>query len=606
MFEITESTYCYIQNPIEQLNISKLKIDVKKLHQFEVLIAYSYDGSNYSEFLSQEQYEDKIIDDTLSLYVCIWFHKLVQNDLSKATKLYDKPATDAKYYGNYTQLQNVDSSQAYIIVDSIFYDNKQQTIKFKEYFDIINQYPKWNFYDNQQVTIRRWLDQCNALAESYGHTVIYFKTEPVNTELESQSGIHGIHHTLATNVIRNVVDIKKLHIMIPNNEIPQDRVIYSDWDMPLQDDFMIHIVRQKFEQAFGLKSIPNDKDYIYFPLLNKLYRVSTFQPKNGLMGVVGWYEVFLAKYEEDDCVRIDSGLKQNTTDMFSDIMGGISGVINSIDVETTSGIDEFDSEPEHISEDELKKELNEMLSDTIYSGEKINQETVEEKKEATQNFTNRLEDTTFYVSLKETEKLRELYDKRIEIAIVNPDDSLFPINMYNCIAVPKRSVAMRYNLTDYSVTNKFSNLCKNSWQICFDFVLTNRFATEIFDILSNNNVITSIKSKGLQLQIFDTTTQSEIIVSYKFEKNELYQVVIRFDITTQTYAYQIYKLETNNPQKSLVYQNVNKIGGNSKNIEITNINIYGGSYLVGNIQFYVDKQKFIDDQCTPLLNTYRF
>ena len=593
MFELFESTFCYIKKPIEKLNITELQIDVKKTHQFEVLVAYSYDGSNYSEFISQTQYEDKIIDDTLSLYVCIWFKRIIQNDLSNPNKLYEQKSI-THYYGNSAKIQNVDSSQAHIIVDSISYNSSfckqvysQATdLKFKEYFDVINQYPKWNFYDNQQISIRRWLDQCNALAETYGHTVIYFKTEPVNTEYESQSGIHGIHHTLANNVIRNVVDIKKLHIMIPNNEIPQDRVIYSDWDMPLQDDFMIHIVRQKFEQAFGLKAIPNDKDYIYFPLLNKLFRVSTFQPKNGLMGVVGWYEVFLAKYEEDDCVRIDSGLKSSTSNMFSDIMGGISDVIPGIE------------------ETELQQELNEMKSDIVYDGEKINQETIEEKKEATQNFTNRLEDTTFYVSLKETEKLRELYDKRLEIVTVNPDDNLFPVNMYNCSTVTKRSVAMRYNLKDYSVTNKFSNLSKNNWQICFDFVITGRFTSEIFDILSNNNVICSIKCKGSQLAIFDSSSQTEIVIHQKLEKNELYQIIIGFDILTKIYSYKIFKLE--NSQKTIVYQNINKVNSNLSEILISNINMYGGNYLIGNLQFYNDKQKFIDDQCTPLLNTYRF
>lgn len=587
--EFFESTFCYIQQPIEKLNIQELKIDVEQNNQFEILVAYSYDGANYSEFKSQSLYDNEIIDSELSLYVCIWFHRLIQNDLSIPYSLYDTAPTVNKYYGNTAKLQNVNSKLSNIIISSISYNNVDLSIndlKFQEKFEIINQFPKWNFYDNQQVSIRRWLDQCNAIAEMYGHTVIYFKTEPVNTFEESQSGIHGIHHTLANNVIRNVVDIKKLHICIPNNEIPQDRVIYSDWDMPLQDDFLIHIVRQKFEQAFGLKAIPNDKDYIYFPLLNKLFRVSTFQPKNGFMGIVGWYETYLAKYEEDDCVRIDSKLKQESSDMFSDIMGGIYEVIPGIE------------------ESELEKELAEMKSDVVYTGEKINKETIEEKKKATENFTNKLEDTSYCVSLKETEKLREFYDKRIEIATVNPDDSLFPINMYNCSAVTRRSIALRYNLTDYSVTNKYSNVCNNTLQLIFDFAITGRFTSEIFDITSNNNIITSIKCKLNQIQIFDTCSQTEIGIDYKFEKNELYQVAIEYNIIIGSYAFKIFKLD--NKQKTLIYQNVNKVSDKPKQIQYTNLNLYGGNYLIGNISLSIDKQLFIDDKCTPLLNTFRF
>ncbi len=589
-FEVFESTFCYLQKTFNQLNISNFDVQIGKNSGFEVLFAYSFDGTNYSEFKKQEDFGSEIIDDSISLYVCIWLHRLISNDLQPAQRLYDiAPSTD-KYNGNYSKIQNVDSKPSSIIITSISYNNQPisiDDIRFTEKYDIINQFPKWNFYDNQQITIRRWLDQCNAIAESYGHTVIYFKTEPVNTELEAQSGIHGIHHTLVNNVIRNVTSIKKLHICIPNNEIPQDRVIYTDWDMPLQDDFVIHIVRQKFEQAFGLKAIPNEKDYIYFPMLNKLFRVSTMQPRNGFMGVVGWYEVYLAKYEEDECVRIDKNLKSESTDMFTEITSGIEDIFGNVE--------EYDSE--------LEKELNDMLDDTVYTGEKINQATIEEKKSATENFTNKLEDTTYCVSLKETEQLREMYDKRIEIASVNPDDALFPINMYNCSAVTKRSVALRYNLTDYSVNNKFSNVCNNTYQIVFDFAITGRFTSEIFDILSGNNSILTIKCKSNQIILFDTTAQTEITIEYRFDKNELYQVAIEYNCVIGSFSFKIFKLD--NKQKTLVYQNVSKTS-TQNSITLTNINMYGGNYLTGNIQFYIDKQKFIDDKCTPLLNTFRF
>ena len=603
MVELFESTFMYIENPITALDISKLKINIAKNVGFDIYIAYSYDKQNYSDFRKQDFYtsNQQPIDVNNKLYLCIWFKRFINNDLSIPTHLYDKPATEDKYFGNYAKSKNVQLNTQQILVESIYYDNKlieSDNVTYKEYFQLIDEFPRWNFYDNQTINIQRWLNQCNSVCEMYGHTCIYFKTEPVKvTERNPQSGIHGTHYQLQNNVIRNVVDIKKLHIMCPNNELPQDRSVFTEWDMPLQDDFLIHIVRQKFEQAFGLKAIPNEKDYIYFPIVNKLFRVSTMQPKNGFMGVVGWYEVFLAKFESDDCVTIREDLRK--------AMSGIPEVVDGMESFDDSILDENDF---------LWDETQQIIDDGTLDEKR---DTVEEQKEATQNYTNKLEDTTFYVSLKETEKLREFYDKRLNIVSVNPDDVLFPITMYDCSGIDKRTVALRYNMLDFSETNKFQNEIKQSYDLIFNFVLMGRFSGEIFDIIYGNyknkskpidNVISTIAFKNKQLIMFDTATQTEAVCEYKFEESELYQIAINFDINIKQYSFKIFKLK--NRQKTLEYQNIYNLtdilGFSMKKIFVTNLNLFGGKFLVNDVVFKIDGQKFIDDKCLPLLNMYKF
>lgn len=574
--EFSESTFMYFQKTFPLLNISKFNIITVGNQGFDVFIAYSYDGKNYSEFKTIESYPDTIIDGDNELYVCVWFKRIIRNDLDKAHTLYEK--------------KNVEATPQRIILQSVSYGIEEfsnDDFKYQELFNLIDEFPRWNFYDNQAVTIQRWLSTCNSMAEMYGHTCIYFKTEPVElTDKNPQSGIHGTNHTFQNNVIRNVTSIKKLHILCPNNELPQDRNVFTEWDMPLQDDFLIHIVKQKFEQAFGLKTIPNEKDYIYFPIINKIFRVSTIQPKNGLMGVIGWYEVFLAKYEEDDCVRVDNNLR-NT-------MGGIPGV--------TEGLENFgDLE----GQDDLWDEFNELSEDTVISEEKINQSTVEEKKVVTDNFTNKLEDTTFYVTLKETEKLRELYDKRLNIVSVNPDDSLFPITMYDCSSINKRVVGLQYSLKDYSVTNKFSTLAKTNWLLTFNFVLTGRHQTEVFDLISQDTmVVVSILCKNKQLVLFDTSAQQEIIVEHPFIDNELYQVCIDYNIMRKQFSIKIFKLK--DKQKTLDYQNIYIVDNHLLQIPISHLQLFGGNFLTNDIQLSIDKKKLLDDKCLPLMNMYKF
>lgn len=585
-FKITESTFVYLQKPFKNLDISKFDIDIVINEGFEVLFAYSYDNQNFSQFMLQSEFHE-ILDDSEELYVCIFFDRKIPTDINinSEQKIHQGYYDESLYTIAGTKLENVDSKQQYIIVKLISYNSeilKYDDFKFVETYKLINEFPKWNFYDNQQITINRWLAQCNSIAEMYGHTCIYFKTEPIDASLSSitpghpdkgilpdaqQSGIHGIHHTLAVNTIRKIISVKKLHIMFPNNELPQDRTIYSDWDMPLQDDFLIHIVRQKFEQAFGLKAIPDDKDFIYLPIINKLYRVSTFQPKNGFMGVIGWWEVFLAKYEDDDSVVVSKSMR----DEFSNIFDGI----------------------------------DEILVDTTLDKEKINQETVEEKKFATNNFTNVLDDTTRYVSLKETETLREFYDKRLEIVSVNPDDGLYPITMYNCSKIERRNIALKYSLNNYIQTNKFPINLKNNYSLIFNFSQLGRHTGEVFEIISNENILMSLKSEKQKFKILDIINQQEILIDYQLELNELYQIVLHYDLTAKIYAIKIFTLK--DKQKTFAYQNIYRIDDILKiDTNLTNLYLYGGKYLVNDIILEINNNKILEDNCLPLLETFKF
>lgn len=709
--EFFESTFMYFRNPFAKLNFHKFILTIPVQNDFEIYVAYSYDNRNYSDFRHIENYVDGSLDEDQSLYVCFWLKRNIDTDLSIPTGLYDTAPTDHKYYGNFAQSENVPRKDtARIVIQSILYDGQEITpndVEFQEYFRLVDEFPRWNFYDNQLITIQRWLFECNAIAEMYGHTVIYFKTEPVELDkTHPQTGIHGIHKQIGNNVIRNVVDVKKLHVLLPNNEIPNDRVIYSDWDMPLQDDFMIHVVRQKFEQAFGLKAIPQEKDYIYFPLVNKLFRVSTFQPRNGFMGVVGWYEVFLSKYEEDECVVIKKELKDNITSKDNNQNSNLEASKFSDGIEALLGTNGIELQ------DELWNELSGIKDDTILSEKEIDRDVVEEQKTATQRFTNKLEDSTFYVSLKETERQRELYDKRLQIVSVNPDEALFPITMYDCSQVPKRTLAMKYRMTDYSVRNQFSNICRKSFRLTFNFVMTGRFNGELFDVMSPKSIgkngvgyITPPSNAGLTAQRppeltiskssltgnkvipksnftedqvpkyqvpIETSSNSPFppeipksvlpeipkipvgdspvspgfrvfslsiknrkltfsnaiypqetpnLVDYKLDLNELYQVSLETGVSTGV-AIKIFKL--NNRIKSLVYQNIYNIRGpetsletsglttsdipnkNPISFEISNLYMYGGSYLVNDIIFEIDDQKFIEDNCLPLLNMAPF
>lgn len=565
-----DSTVIYFNRAFDTIDFSLLSIIIGENIQFELLYAYSVDGINYSNYLKKEEYQ-QIIDANFPLYLSIYCRKIVQKDLTVPNTIY--------------QNVNVDPTIARIVLESISYDGTyydfEKDFRYKTFYEIVNEFPKWNFYDNQQIEIDKWLKQCNAIAEMYGITCIYFKTEP-----DSGKTIH----TLSNNVIRNVVEIKKLHIQFPNNEIPQDRFVYTDWDLPLQDEILIHVVWDKFKQAFG-ETIPNEKDFLYIPMLNKFFRVATVQPKTGFMGKIGWWEVFLSKYEEDETIKIPKTLAES--------YGGIP------DFETA--LDELDWYQDSDSYDNVISEVNDFMGEAVKSSEKLLQENIEEKKEVTQNFTNKLMDSNFKVSLKETEKIREFYDTRLKIISINPDTSAYPITMYDCQQIDNRVVGMQYNLVDFTTKNKFSRIFDTMYKLSFNYVLDRRFTGELFDIYAETNntetCILTVENNSNKLTIIDNIRQTSFVIDYVFDVREFYNIEIEYQKIGQ-YSVKIYKLE--NKKKTIEYQNIYLYSVLNQIINISKIHLFGGKYYVNEIVLTINDNKILSDYCNPLLQMNNF
>ncbi len=567
--KISEDVILYLQKSIANFDISKIDLttSLNVNHLFQILYSYSYDKTNYSDFKFLENFQNPDNID-IPVYFAIQFKKIVLTDNQKVLTL--------------NQTKNVDNKLQEIQIDSLKYDSNEINLlleneaKFQTLYSIINEFPKWNFYDNQQITISRWLKQINAISEMYGHTCIYFKTEPIESKIE---------HTFKNNVFRNVTNIKKLHVLAPNNELPQDRNIYSDWDMPLQDDFVIHIVKDKFEQAFGQFKIPIEKDYLYLPIINKLFRVSASQPKNSFMGKVGWWEVYLAKFEEDECVTINDELK-SAMEGFTDFDLAIQS-IDTIDDSLKS---------------ELFNELDEFKNQTLITVEKIDEKTIDEKKEATENFTNKLVDSTHYISLKETEKLRELYNNKLKIVSVNPDTSVFPINMYDNTTVEKRVVAMQYNLSDYTTKNKISKLVTKNLELSFNYVCLNNFVGEVFDFLnaSGNLSIFTIRNNRNKLEIIDNRINRTFLIDFSLINKELYNIVLNYNLDLKQFSVKIFSLK--NKEKILEYQNIYISNQSTKTqFEICFLHLFGGNFYSNNITFNIDDKNILKDFVNPLL-----
>jgi len=548
-----EDSVIYFKNKFVNFDIDKLVLFVKTQIDFEIKFAFSLDNVNWSFPVEKENwnFEYQSINELNDFYLSIWCKKINLQKSDSNTLFLN---------------QNIDNKNIHeLLIEKIVYDSvniefNENTIFINTLNKIVNTNNKWNFYDNQQTNIRRWLDTCVSVVNSYGHQCIYFKTEVIE-----------VNNTLATNVLRNVVNIKKIPIISPDNELPQDRNVYSEWDMPMEGDFVIHVVDEIFKNAFGETKVPLSKDYLYLPIINKLFRVSSVQPVNGFMGRIGWWEVFLSKFEDDETIKISNELK-----------------------EVYSGIQEFDDSFD------LLDEYENIIDEDVLDNEYIDEKTSEEKREVTNNFSNRLVDSTHYIDLKETELQRQFYSKNLAIVSINPDNYAFPVTMYNCSDIEKRVVALTYNLVDLVSKNKNKLIC-DTFEFSTNFVLLQKFSGELFDFIGPNELsLFTLEFNRKKLTLIVHKYQLDYVINYDFIENEFYQILIKYDSHYKQLSVRIYLLE--NKQKNLVFQNLYILNSeNYSKFEFNKLYLYGGKFLTNEVILKINENKILTDNVTPVL-----
>lgn len=544
IYQISNNTVIYIQKSFETFDINKLRLDFDSdlLNHFYYTISYSFDYQNWSDEYRKEDFPDlhQLFNlSRLDVYISINFHLIdrYDNDLKITKQLTVEKNNPLNHITSFGTFINLKYDNNDILVDDIdvsVYDSSLQIFK----------YPKWNLYDNNVVSVKNWLNQCRAISEMYGFTVIWFHTSPKAT-----------NHTLVNHFLKDVVSIKRININLPNNEIPQDRSVYTEWDIQLEGEFVTNVVDSLFKQAFGETEIPLQKDFMFFPLMNKMYRVSSVQPKNGFMGKVGWWEVFFTKFEDD--ASIDYNFEELTNIPFLE------------DITENSFYD-----------DNFEKEIN------------------EEQQTVTESYSNKAIDSTHYVDVKESEYFREFYDSRVDIVSVNPDTNAFPVSMYNFSKVENRTIALTYQIG--KGVNKRTYFDK-SFKFVSNFSILKKFAGELIDF---DNWLTLKINRRNHLIIVDNINQDEKeIDTLEIKEQEFYQLVIEAKLLENSRLQYVIKLfQLKNSQKiqplNLIYI-VDYARINRYNVK--NMKFYGGKYIMNDIYLYLDDEKLIQDNVNPII-----
>jgi len=122
----------------------------------------------------------------------------------------------------------------------------------------------------------------------FGHDVQYARTVPLAI---------GKDFTLHEWTLYDVDDPCYVKVLVPNNEFPDSKINFNPMGLDFEMPFEIHIVKNYFEEVFGIGTAPQKRDIIYFPLTNRIYEIESSYLWKDIMQREVYWKVSLKKYQ---------------------------------------------------------------------------------------------------------------------------------------------------------------------------------------------------------------------------------------------------------------------------------------------------------------------
>jgi len=122
----------------------------------------------------------------------------------------------------------------------------------------------------------------------FGHEVVYFKTEPDRDSADYVFKEWTLFKTISRKCIK---------VLVPGNKFPDNKPTYAEFGVDFEMPFEIHIDNQYFQTIFGAASNPRKKDFLYFPLTNRMYEIQGTYLYRGIMQEPVYWKIQLVKFQ---------------------------------------------------------------------------------------------------------------------------------------------------------------------------------------------------------------------------------------------------------------------------------------------------------------------
>ena len=146
-------------------------------------------------------------------------------------------------------------------------------------------------YDNLDCALQLQQQLADSVVCMFGIPIYYFRCDPKPETVD---------YTFKEYVLHNVVAVKQLKLMIKDGAMPSSNPKLTEFDFDWETDWETELSKTQFATAFGDNAIPKYGDFIYIPMMQRMWDVNAaYDEKNeGLMWRSTTWKLQLVKYSE--------------------------------------------------------------------------------------------------------------------------------------------------------------------------------------------------------------------------------------------------------------------------------------------------------------------
>ena len=403
---------------------------------------------------------------------------------------------------------------------------------------------------NQAVDLLNVLnDQASAL---FGWDVVYFATD---------ADSNGIDHTFHEYQLLNVACDGVVKISVDQNNFPDNQIVMNQFDLSLFDTFEVHITKKNFKTIFGEQRRPSKDDFLYFPELNRMFRVEHAQPFRQFNNAAVYYKVMLKKYNQLANLQMEGTIADKVKELTKN-----STIDELFGLEATNDIKDV------ANKDQQRTLTRDVIRHKIYA--KINKELIE--------------NSTLIVSKSNYDMTSVTYDT--PAVVYSLGDSQLEKG-------DNRAVMIWFNLNNY-VVNETYNFINN------------------YDVTNNLGYKISLEADKVNFTINATTshfnlTTATISNAVALSEDVWYCYLANLDQRQQKLTQYIYKRDVTNESDAgnlgssklkLVYKQDDVIVPQEFLLENIDVSILGSDSKMTNLRVFNDI--IAEDTHTKVLNQY--
>lgn len=150
---------------------------------------------------------------------------------------------------------------------------------------------EFSFFDNINCALQLQQQMADKIVCLFGIQVYYFRVMPEETTRDLTFKEYTLH---------GVEAVKHLKMIIPDGQMPSSKPVFTDFDFDWETDWEVELSKTQFARAFGETAYPKQRDFIYVPMMKRMYEVnSAYDEKEGQMmwqsttwklGLIKWNE----------------------------------------------------------------------------------------------------------------------------------------------------------------------------------------------------------------------------------------------------------------------------------------------------------------------------